>query len=264
MPRFFNRIRKQLAKENKFFQYSRYAIGEIMLVVIGIVIALQVNDWAETRKKMRFLNYSLSQIHQDLESDLNLIYRGVEPRLQRKERGIKELYKLMLQRSKPDIDAFRKAYLAMGQGFYLTPEDGSYQALKEKGLDIISNRKLRAELFDFYEKTIPRGREFIHGQDQFIKDGISELEKDLFQLELRISEEGNPYHAFVPISDNYINHQSLYRIVEINDNDASSKRYRLNRLKSRYFKMLEILEDEMSDRNIYFVQFDSTQVQKDF
>ncbi|WP_289723206.1 hypothetical protein [Robiginitalea aurantiaca] len=35
MPRFFNRIRKQLAKENKFFQYSRYAIGEIALVVIG-------------------------------------------------------------------------------------------------------------------------------------------------------------------------------------------------------------------------------------
>jgi hypothetical protein len=42
MPRFFNRIRKQLAKENRFFQYSRYAIGEILLVVVGILIALQV------------------------------------------------------------------------------------------------------------------------------------------------------------------------------------------------------------------------------
>lgn len=50
MPRFFNRIRKQLAKENKFFQYSRYAIGEILLVVIGILIALQVNSWNENQK----------------------------------------------------------------------------------------------------------------------------------------------------------------------------------------------------------------------
>ena len=49
MPRFFNQIRKQLAKENKFFQYSRYAIGEILLVVIGILIALQVNNWNTVR-----------------------------------------------------------------------------------------------------------------------------------------------------------------------------------------------------------------------
>ena len=50
MPRFFNRIQKQLAKENKFFEYSRYAIGEILLVVIGILIALQIDNWNEWRK----------------------------------------------------------------------------------------------------------------------------------------------------------------------------------------------------------------------
>ena len=50
MPRFFNRIRKQLAKDNKFLQYSRYAIGEILLVVIGILIALQIDNWNEERK----------------------------------------------------------------------------------------------------------------------------------------------------------------------------------------------------------------------
>ena len=51
MPRFFNRIRRQLAKDNKFFQYSRYAIGEILLVVIGILIALQIGNWNETLKE---------------------------------------------------------------------------------------------------------------------------------------------------------------------------------------------------------------------
>ena len=221
------------------------------MVVIGILIALQVNDWAEASKKRRFLNYSLAQIHQDLESDLQLIYGGIEPRLQRKEKGIKELYALMLQESSSDVDVFSSAYRAMSQWFYLTSKDGSYQSLKLKGLDIISNRTLRAELFDFYEKSIPRIREFIHGRDQFIREQISEHEKDLFRLELRISEEGNPYHAFVPVSEDYINLQSLHRIVEINDNDINSKRYRLNNLKRAYFEMLEVLEEEMSDRNIY-------------
>jgi len=49
MPRVFNRIRKQLAIDNKFFQYSRYAIGEILLVVIGILIAFQVDTWNESK-----------------------------------------------------------------------------------------------------------------------------------------------------------------------------------------------------------------------
>lgn len=47
---FFRRIRKKLANENRFLQYSRYAIGEILLVMIGILLALQVNNWNEQRK----------------------------------------------------------------------------------------------------------------------------------------------------------------------------------------------------------------------
>lgn len=50
MIKFFRNIRKKLASENKFMAYSRYAIGEIVLVVIGILIALQINNWNEERK----------------------------------------------------------------------------------------------------------------------------------------------------------------------------------------------------------------------
>ena len=47
---FFRQIRYRLAQDNHFFKYSRYAIGEIVLVVIGILIALQINNWNEERK----------------------------------------------------------------------------------------------------------------------------------------------------------------------------------------------------------------------
>ena len=71
MPRFFNRIRKQLAKENKFFQYSRYAIGEILLVVVGILIAFQVDSWSEDRKNNEKFETILSDISDELTLDID-------------------------------------------------------------------------------------------------------------------------------------------------------------------------------------------------
>jgi len=51
MIKFFRKIRQSLITENKFSKYLLYAVGEIVLVVIGILIALQVNDWNENRKE---------------------------------------------------------------------------------------------------------------------------------------------------------------------------------------------------------------------
>ena len=49
MINFFRRIRKKMADDNKPLKYLKYAIGEIVLVVIGILIALSINNWNETR-----------------------------------------------------------------------------------------------------------------------------------------------------------------------------------------------------------------------
>ena len=50
MIKFFRHIRQQLLGEGKTGKYLKYAIGEIFLVVIGILLALQINNWNETRK----------------------------------------------------------------------------------------------------------------------------------------------------------------------------------------------------------------------
>jgi len=50
MLSFFRKIRQKLLSQNRVTQYLAYAIGEIILVVIGILIALQVNNWNENRK----------------------------------------------------------------------------------------------------------------------------------------------------------------------------------------------------------------------
>ena len=51
MIKFFRKIRQNLIIENKTSKYFKYAIGEIILVVIGILIALQINNWNENRNK---------------------------------------------------------------------------------------------------------------------------------------------------------------------------------------------------------------------
>ena len=63
---FFRRIRKNLADENRILKYSRYAIGEIVLVVIGILIALQINNWNEDQKSRKKELTYLENIRADL------------------------------------------------------------------------------------------------------------------------------------------------------------------------------------------------------
>ncbi|MFC0878550.1 DUF6090 family protein [Saccharicrinis sp. FJH2] len=62
----FRNIRKKLAAENKVMAYLRYAIGEILLVVIGILIALQVNNWKEDIKNIELERNTLENIRSDL------------------------------------------------------------------------------------------------------------------------------------------------------------------------------------------------------
>ena len=50
---FFRKIRKKMADDNRPLKYARYAIGEIVLVVIGILIALQINTWNEEKKNKK-------------------------------------------------------------------------------------------------------------------------------------------------------------------------------------------------------------------
>jgi hypothetical protein len=70
MINFFRKIRKNLADDNKPMKYLRYAIGEIVLVVIGILIALQINNWNEIEQSGSESKRLLVVLKQDLEKDI--------------------------------------------------------------------------------------------------------------------------------------------------------------------------------------------------
>ena len=80
MIKFFRSIRKALLDENKFSKYLLYAIGEIVLVVIGILIALQINNWNESRKIEREIESVISLLDDELTQNIftatGLMWRG--------------------------------------------------------------------------------------------------------------------------------------------------------------------------------------------
>lgn len=67
MIKFFRTIRKKLIEQGKTVSYLKYAIGEILLVVIGILIALQVNNWNEQRKVYAEETRILTSLQKDLD-----------------------------------------------------------------------------------------------------------------------------------------------------------------------------------------------------
>ena len=69
MIKFFRSIRKKLLEQGKTINYFKYAIGEIVLVVIGILIALQINNWNELRKAKIVENNFFEDVLQDLKKD---------------------------------------------------------------------------------------------------------------------------------------------------------------------------------------------------
>jgi len=72
MLRFFRTIRKKLIEQDNIRKYLLYAIGEILLVVIGILIALQVNNWNEERLLQNRMNGYYTEIHEELLENISL------------------------------------------------------------------------------------------------------------------------------------------------------------------------------------------------
>ncbi len=94
MLRFFRRIRQRLLTDNKFSKYLLYAIGEILLVVVGILIALQVDSWNAERKDAIKLRTALQSVYKDIVQDSLLIDRTLPGYLQ-----IEDLNQELLQKA---------------------------------------------------------------------------------------------------------------------------------------------------------------------
>ncbi len=134
--------------ENKTAKYFKYAIGEIVLVVIGILIALQLNNLNENKKNNVFEKEILSQIQENLESD-KLVLKQIESNFTKAITNSKKI--LNAEESQQTKDSLEIWLGAIIQFDRFQPLTNAYELLKSNGLDRISNKQLRFLLGKYYD-----------------------------------------------------------------------------------------------------------------
>ncbi len=152
MLTFFRKIRKSLAGASATKKYLLYAVGEIMLVMIGILLALQVNNWNEWRKDRITEKRTLEDLVENLELNVTFLNERVKTNL--KSDRSSEIIASFLEERLPYNDTLERHF-----GWGLTIEHvGSissvgYETLKNVGIEIIKNRKLKKEIIFLFEET---------------------------------------------------------------------------------------------------------------
>ncbi len=154
MIKFFRTIRKRLLTEGKTVNYLKYAIGEIVLVVIGILIALQINNWNEEQKAAKKEKLFLKEFETSINRTLLNFDKQYGPRFERKKTGLDSLYHYMQYGHDIHDTLFIDFYNKMKQGIRLEHDQGPYEALKSIGLDYIRNDSLRTAINRTYT-TLP-------------------------------------------------------------------------------------------------------------
>ena len=154
MAKIFRKIRQKFIEEKKIKNYTLYAIGEILLVVIGILIALQINSVNQERQRAKLEKVLLSQV----KFEVLEIYEDIWRDAVNLDLGNKSHYRISeyIDRDLPYNDSLCFDFYWLQKDEYVYPTSAAYTRLKEVGLDIIKNDTARIALQAIYEGHFPR------------------------------------------------------------------------------------------------------------
>jgi hypothetical protein len=152
MIKFFRHIRKQLLSENKTGKYFKYATGEIILVVIGILIALQINNWNELKKKKLVEVEILDGIRNDILLDTIDLNSNISS-YKRMEKGDSLVLDHLINKKKMEKRLIQYLGASIHGDLVLNLHRSHFEEAKIYGLSIISNKSLRNRISRLYEFT---------------------------------------------------------------------------------------------------------------
>ncbi|MCW8980865.1 MAG: DUF6090 family protein [Altibacter sp.] len=155
MIKFFRHIRQSLINQNRTKKYLLYAIGEIILVVIGILIALQINNWNENKALANTEYVYMQNLKEDLQVDTELYNEYLKKNI--------ELFKIIDNivfqlsqddfKSTSDASVFNARILTTKWNRVL-PVERTYEQMKSSGqLKIINEQKVSDLISDYYNST---------------------------------------------------------------------------------------------------------------
>jgi len=150
MINFFRRIRRKLIHDSQFFKYLKYAIGEIILVVVGILIALQFNNWNEEKKQKEKEIINLIALKNDLENDLNSEFIPAIGKYDELNKYSSTAVKFYFNKENIPKDSLLKCLYESSREWRFSYNKGAYENLLSTGIDLITNDSLRIKISSLY------------------------------------------------------------------------------------------------------------------
>ena len=163
MIKFFRHIRKSLLMENKTSKYFKYAIGEIILVVIGILIALQINNWNEDRKNAQSETIFLEGILNDISQQKKLCTNQIDFESKNEKWSLKAIETSKSTSIKNQLDSLYVYVQHLKQRLTFAVFNPTYEELKSTGaLRLIKNKNLKSDIILFYQNLEKRAEIIIN------------------------------------------------------------------------------------------------------
>ena len=147
--KFFRKLRQKLLSENKTGKYLKYAMGEIVLVVIGILIALQINIWNENRKTRTLEKKLLNELIQSLQTDIDGLQFVIL-----KNSEIMEQCQFIIQLLEGEQvyhDSLSSYFYNVQNYYHHSFNRSAYETSKSHGLYFIKSDNARSRLSQLYE-----------------------------------------------------------------------------------------------------------------
>jgi len=171
--------------ENKFSKYLIYAVGEIILVVIGILIALQINNWNEERKENAIIETYLNSMLVDLNNDVNQ-FDGIIKNLDKQIKNNSLIF-VSKEYQKKSLDSIVLIITSYFTDYKIV--DQTFQKIKNSGLsNQLGSKELNDAINDYYTVDLYRFNLFI----DYDEERSSEEDKFWFLTE---EYEINPPHG---------------------------------------------------------------------
>ena len=151
MTKFFRKIRQGLLTKNKFNKYLLYAVGEIILVVIGILIALQINNWNEENKSRQRGNEILKEIKENLSYNSLQFQNEIETEYE----VINSIDVILdnINNHKIYNDSLNKHYRFATYWSSARWKSSGYESMLSKGSELSILRNIRESIIDLYQIT---------------------------------------------------------------------------------------------------------------
>ncbi|MGB5386247.1 MAG: DUF6090 family protein [Eudoraea sp.] len=149
MALFFKRIRHELLISKRFGKYTLYAIGEVLILIFGIAIAVQVNNWDQRRRNIAVEINILKSIKEDLHSDLSDLQFGID--LHTEGNASSEIILNHLENDLPYNDSLAYHFVTSFIVTFWMYNSGSIQSLKSLGVNTVTNEKIRSQIIQLYD-----------------------------------------------------------------------------------------------------------------